>query len=518
MTAIKSIEIGNLQRLKNITVNFKKTGVTAIMGANGSGKTTLLQALACGYKKQEGLSDALMNSQVTYRYTDSFKSYGENNWIGSKYLIEFEDEDENIDRIRYEKNSDLWLPSTEHKKHRYVKFVSILDCVPDQEKDMAIDEIGAFETTSLELNTTKKNTFLSSVSGALKKQYEDAGFGSKEVGLDKFFFAKTSNKRGNQLTYPSHYMGTGEQKMLNIIHEILKAPKGALILIEELDLALHEFAIRSLIPFLIQQAEKQKLQIVFTTHWLGIKDYTDDLSICSLYENEQTQEIELRESFDPQFVYGVDGNLESKRQIKVWVEDGLAMRIVEQLTMDCQLKPFVDIRTFGSIQNAFTVAGSTAILGLNVDRTIVVTDGDALTSEEDKNDQMAKKVSGGSQAECSWRDKGLELIYDFNAPNNHAPEKVLLDFARKLVEQNKASGWLINDLNWISEHVPRIDGKTAIYELHKHKNMSIERIEGAIIQEVCGLPEWETYVAPVKNKLEAIAQNIGLSINSEVAA
>ena len=69
-------------------------------------------------------------------------------------------------------------------------------------------------------------------------------------------------------------MGTGEQKMLYIIHEVLKAPKGSLILIEELDLALHEFAIRSLISFLTQQAAKQKLQIIFTTHWLGIKDYS----------------------------------------------------------------------------------------------------------------------------------------------------------------------------------------------------------------------------------------------------
>jgi len=518
MTAIKLIHIENLQRLKDITVHFKPFGVTAIMGANGTGKTTLLQTLACAYKKQEGLSLTLMNNQVNYRYSDFFKPYGTNAWVGSKYSIEFVSESEENDVVCYEKKTDRWLPSTEHKKHRYVKFISISDCVPDQEKDISLDEIGEFQTNKLDLNTSKKNTFLTSISGALKKQYEDAGFGSKDIGLEKFFFAKTINKLGVELTYPSHYMGTGEQKVLNIIHEVLKAPKGALILIEELDLALHEFAIRSLIAFLIQQADKQKLQIVFTTHWLGIKDYINDISTCSLFENEETLKIELRERFDPQFVYSLDGKDESKRQIKVWVEDGLAMTLVEQIAMDCKLKPFVDIRTFGSIQNAFTVAGSTAILDLNYDRTVIITDGDEYTSDEEKAHQIKLKVCGESQSEIENRQKGLALIIDFDAPNSNQPEKVLLDFARKLAEQKKSPQWLNDDLNWINDQIPRIDGKAAIYALHQHKNMTIDRIEAMLIQEVSQLEEWDKYVAPIKIKLNEIANTIGLPTIKKAAA
>ena len=125
MTAIKSIEIDSLQRLKNITVNFEESGVTAIMGANGSGKTTLLQALACAYKKQEGLSPALMGNQKNYRYADFFKSYADNNWTGSKYTVEFYNDK---DAVCYQKTAERWTPSTENKKHRYVKFISISDC------------------------------------------------------------------------------------------------------------------------------------------------------------------------------------------------------------------------------------------------------------------------------------------------------------------------------------------------------------------------------------------------------
>lgn len=518
MTAIKSIEIESLQRLKNITVNFEKSGVMAIMGANGSGKTTLLQALACAFKKQEGLSPGLMSNQKNYRYADFFKPYADNNWTGSKYTVEFYNDLPDKNAVCYQKSADRWTPSTENKKHRYVKFISISDCVPDQEKDIDLDEIGDFDASDLELSASKKTTFLHSVSGALKKQYNDAGFGNKAIGLEKFFFAKTVNKLGHELVYPSHYMGTGEQKMLYIIHEVLKAPKGSLILIEELDLALHEFAIRSLLSFLTQQADKQNLQIVFTTHWLGIKDYSDDISICSLFENEDTLKIELRERFDPQFVYSVDGKDASKRQIKVWVEDGLAMTLVEQIAMDCKLKPFVDIRTFGSIQNAFTVAGSTAILDLHYDRTVIVTDGDEYTTDEEKANQIKLKVCGESEAEVENRKKGLALIIDFNAPNNNQPEKVLLDFARKLVEQEKAPHWLIDDLTWLDNQVPRLDGKLAIYSLHQHKNMKIERIEAMLIQEVSKLDEWSFYIAPVINRLNAIANAIGLPSLKKAAA
>jgi hypothetical protein len=112
----------------------------------------------------------------------------------------------------------------------------------------------------------------------------------------------------------------------------------------------------------------------------------------------------------------------------------------------------------------------------------------------------------------------LALIIDFDAPNNNQPEKVLLDFARKLAEQERAPGWLIDDLDWINDQYPRIDGKDAIYALHQHKNMTMERIEAMLIQEVSRLDEWSLYIAPVINRLNDIAKAIGLPPLKKAAA
>ena len=46
---IESIHFDKLKNLKDLTLNFSDTRLTAIMGVNGAGKSTILHALACCY-------------------------------------------------------------------------------------------------------------------------------------------------------------------------------------------------------------------------------------------------------------------------------------------------------------------------------------------------------------------------------------------------------------------------------------------------------------------------------------
>lgn len=514
MTSIRSITVENLQRLQNITVDFEETGVTAIMGANGTGKTTLLQALACVYRRDTRIQLEQSNAQ----FNDYFKSHPGNSWDGSKYTVSFygADAGEVLDDVDYSKSEGRWTPSTEHKKQRYVKFISISDCLPDQERETA-DEIGVFQRSDIGLTASKKRTLLQGVSGTLRRQYEDAGYGQKELGLSSFFIAKTRKITGEELEYPSHFMGSGEQKVLHIINEVLKAPKGALLLIEELDMFLHESAIRALLAFLTQQANDplRSLQIVFTTHWLGIQDFTESLRVFSLFENEELNNIELRQGFDPQFVFSLNGDYQSLRMIKVWVEDGLAVKIVEQVAMDCGLRAFVDVNNFGSIQNAYTVAGAIAISGYGLDKTLIVTDGDRYLTQVDKLDQIQNKVDGEGAQENEWRQNAIELIVDLDAPGANSPEKVLLELCRHYAENAGAPDWLRTDLDWIARQVPRVEGKAAIHKLALHKGMTMERTEAMFIQEASRSEGWQSYIAPVVERLKQAARNVGLQTGAE---
>jgi hypothetical protein len=208
-------------------------------------------------------------------------------------------------------------------------------------------------------------------------------------------------------------------------------------------------------------------------------------------------------------------NYQSLRQIKVWVEDGLAVKIVEHVAMDCRLREFVDVKNFGSVQNAYTIAGAIAVSGEALERTLVVTDGDRYTTDNEKQVQINSSIDGEGQQEHDWRQAGLELILDLDAPNNAQPEKVLLDLCREYAETPHAPNWLRNELSWIARQIPQVDGKAAMNRLRLHKGMSMDRVEGMFIQEAIHADGWLGYVAPLVNRLKQAALNVGLPARAE---
>jgi energy-coupling factor transporter ATP-binding protein EcfA2 len=511
MSALKRIHINQLQRLNDITVDFEPAGVTSIMGANGSGKTTLLQALACVYRKDKGIAI----DQDTYAYHEFFKAYEGNDWGGSSYDLQFHASED----VSYSNTAGKWVPRIQNRLVRYVKYISIIDCAPDQEKERSRG-IAEFVKGDIGLSASKKRTLLDKVSAALHRQYNDTGLGEKNSGLKRFRYVNAMVQPGVNIEYPSHFMGAGEQKIIHVIHEVLKAPKGSLILIEELDISLHESAIRALVAFLLEQASdtSRQLQIIFTTHWLGIQDFADDLNVISLFEEPATKSVVIREGFDPQFIYTLNGDYNSMRQIRVWVEDGLAAKIIEQVAQDYRYREFVEIKDFGPIQNAYTVAGAVAVAGEKLDRTLVVTDGDCYLQLHEKENQISNSIAGEGERAATWRGEALSIIVDLAAPGQRQPEKVILDLCRELVADNEAPGWLVNNLKWIEQQAPAIDGKVAIYRLSLHSDIGKDRLEGMLVQEASKAGGWHDYTRPFSERLEIAAQAIGLPVREGEAA
>jgi predicted ATP-dependent endonuclease of OLD family len=78
-------------------------------------------------------------------------------------------------------------------------------------------------------------------------------------------------------------MGAGEYKVLRLIQEVLAAQNGGLLLIEELEVSIHEAALRRLMLWLIQQADEKDLQIVFSTHWSHVVEFSKNIAIRTLH-------------------------------------------------------------------------------------------------------------------------------------------------------------------------------------------------------------------------------------------
>ncbi|EGK0466126.1 AAA family ATPase, partial [Salmonella enterica subsp. enterica serovar Infantis] len=81
------------------------------------------------------------------------------------------------------------------------------------------------------------------------------------------------------LAYSSLSMSAGEQKIFLILETILKADKNALILIDELDLLLHDEALKKLIEVISSHAKDKNKQIIFTTHREMITTLSDKINI-----------------------------------------------------------------------------------------------------------------------------------------------------------------------------------------------------------------------------------------------
>lgn len=80
------------------------------------------------------------------------------------------------------------------------------------------------------------------------------------------------------LAYSSLSMSAGEQKIFLILETILKEDKNALILIDELDLLLHDEALKKLIAVISTHAEDKNKQIIFTTHREMVTTLSDKIN------------------------------------------------------------------------------------------------------------------------------------------------------------------------------------------------------------------------------------------------
>lgn len=153
-----------------------------------------------------------------------------------------------------------------------------------------------------------------------------------------------------------------------------------LILIDEIELLLHIRALKRLIINLSAIAQKRNLQIIFTTHSPAMNVLTDYVDIR--YLHQLPEKTVIYDTINPDLTYELSDSTE--KCIEIFVEDLLAETIVRKVARDLKLSGKVDIRKYGSINNAFTLAAAFILEGRSTQNTLVVLDGDKYTSALEK--------------------------------------------------------------------------------------------------------------------------------------
>ncbi|MBK4723036.1 AAA family ATPase [Azospirillum sp. YIM DDC1] len=222
--------------------------VTALIGTNGGGKSTILGAAACAYKNIKP-RDFFPKSAV-----------GDNsmaNWHISYDIINKDIEPRGLIPKSARFHNYKWR--REEFFDRNVVYFGISRTVPTGEKTEFKKIARSSFVGNVELNELSE-IIRSKVGNILGKSV--TGFRIAKIDGDiELYIGKRDDSE-----YSEFHFGAGESSIIRMVAKVETVPENSLILIEEIENGLHPVATTRMVEYLIDAAERRKVQIIFTTH------------------------------------------------------------------------------------------------------------------------------------------------------------------------------------------------------------------------------------------------------------
>lgn len=405
---LNKIVFEQLKGLKDLEIDFTEKPLVAIMGPNGTGKSTILHAIAC-------VNNPVANPYETtnYKLSKFFTPTSHSIWQGSSYYVyqSYRDGISKKDnhKTHFKKQLDRWAPRYSSRIERYVVFIGIKTCVPRIEIETQQGRI-RFNTTHLSDDLSRQ---VKDIAGyVMNRNYDE--YNDHKTRANKHYMGVATES----ISYSSLSMGSGEQRIFYILSEVLRAPNSGLILIDEIDLLLHQDALFRLLEKLNERAQEKNLQIIFTTHAQSILE----LDFIAFRHIHQTSEKTFCfNKTTPDTLYRLTGRQE--RPFEVFVEDDLAAAIVKKICSENMMSKYVSIKEYGSIENSFTLASAIVIQKDNNEENIlIVLDGDKYRNEEDKQKRIKKVLTGNLDVDDNKRALALSKMTQFIIPEGDKPE------------------------------------------------------------------------------------------------
>lgn len=488
-STICKLDLVKIKKFNDTSLEIPESGVVAIMGANGSGKSTILHALACLCQPNQSIEIR----QENYKWSRFFIPHEGNFWEGSKVSAHFIGHDDPID---YKKDSDRWTPKYSKRPERFVKFIGVGEFYPHIEREKSYTR---FQLSRSELEGSKKTKLLDYARKILQKDYQDISKAQKKSGTLRELLHVEVNPERN-LKYTSFYMGGGEQKIFYLLEVLLDAPKNSLILIEELETLLHASALSRLIDVMIQIAKEKNFQIVFSTHWTGIRKFQEKISIKTLVETGNG--VAIINGVDPNIIYDLSAEADEKSIIDIWVEDELSEQIINSIVAELKLHPRIKLSRFGAGANAFSIAAFYTLSKKS--NCVIILDGDIYTESNEKLEQLKKTISGSNdEIKEAWQHS-LEMLSQFNPGARSNPE----DFLLSLLDEDIADpSPEITNFKSRKNKILKSNGKEIILDFQEYFGMASQTLFTHLIEHgrKCSA-KWGPYTADVREKLKSKAK------------
>jgi predicted ATPase len=413
-----AIEVyGRVRGLIDVKMDFHYP-ITVIAGKNGTGKSTILGLAACAYHNfSRGF--LLPGRKVTYYTFGDFFVGTDDESLESGYITirykflynhwrprkEFKSVGEGWQR-RYKQYSNRWNRYSSRVK-RPVVYLGINRIVPHAERNLSKTSRKQFQTVEAK---GWEDNLRRTVSQILDANYES--FDIKERSKHRLPVVSNSGSK-----YSGFNMGAGEDALFDLFYTINECPDGSLLIIDEIELGLHEQAQIRLMDELKQICEQRKFQIICTTHSPAILDQIPPEGRIFL-EKHGDKTIVIPGITSSYAAGKLSG--QSNSELDILVEDETAQTILENCLSN-ELRHRVKIIPIGS-----SVAVVRHMAARYKDKTdaevCVFLDGDKRSSQKSHISEFLKALEKADDTAEQWIEKRLMFL-----PGNGTPESWVIE-------------------------------------------------------------------------------------------
>ena len=482
----KDISINSLQEISVLQGHirgvfpmevFFRYPISAFVGENGSGKSTLLALISCSFHNvtkfcpQSKQQRAASKERPYYTYGDFFTFHPSENGISEiqikiKYLSSTGPKYD----IRKKKPSGKWNDFN-RRPNRVVSFLGINRLVPPSESSAHRHHSKHFSSTNV-LTTDQTKELREALSRILGRRYSEIDF----MTCGRMY--RLFSTRQNGTKYTSFNMGAGENAVLGLLFEVIRAGRGALIVIDEIELGLHAKAQKQLVKELKQFCERYHCQIVCSTH---SKTILDELPPeARFFVRRDDNRTDIIPEITSEYAFGQLSG-ESGTELKIFVEDEVGKAFVEN-SISNSIRERVSVIPIGSDQAVLT---HLVVHYREKDYSFIAfLDGDKQLEKTKAIKQMKAKME--KQIDCTYKEfedffsKRLQYL-----PGNVWPEKYLIDEALKQDQHEVlCNAWSVseNEVVIFLEQASVAGKHHEFHSLSDNLHLSAEQVRADIVR------------------------------------
>lgn len=327
-----TIIIEDLRNIARLQFDLPESGVWLLTGGNGSGKTSLLACL-----RQIGNSNAFPT-----HFPSSIKSTQLDNYETAKIVYKINDEE-----VEYAYRGERWAPRPRKNSHLLGDFgyPKVLYIGANAERITARPD---------DFRPARAQNAPTNLVAAANSIFETKKFNTlKVVNLttgpgNKAFVLKV---RDTPASYHSEkQFSLGELCILKLISALSSCPNHSLVLIDELEMALHPRAQSQLYNYLCKIAKDKKLTVIFSTHSVSLLKSASRKNTIYLQRDDDNNVIPIVGCFPTYAIGNITIGEERAPDVVLYVEDEVARSIVEPLIKLIITEKFSDDRLFPTVK------------------------------------------------------------------------------------------------------------------------------------------------------------------------